>query len=237
MTDSIETTEVDRLSDFSRDISHVINRYSMENASGTPDFILGDLLTSVLASFNDAIQKRSEWRGESVELPVTEASVEAVRKFVKMGGISEETETGKTHFQKTLDDITDEQIKWRSNYIVYLMSNPGFLATYGDDFVVEYGDMQLSQFDDPADVKLNQYRVTFSQEVKFYRREFWEKIQEANNLGLADRIRELRTIIKAGKLSNTTEVLHRAENELQTLLEDLEDLGLRITPNGNLESA
>jgi hypothetical protein len=51
------------MSDFERELRHLINRHSQENASGTPDFILADYLSSCLAAFNVAVQRRADWHG------------------------------------------------------------------------------------------------------------------------------------------------------------------------------
>lgn len=54
---------------FEEDLRAVLNRHCAEAPSGTPDYILAEFLTEVLKSFNETVGKRSEWRGESVELP------------------------------------------------------------------------------------------------------------------------------------------------------------------------
>lgn len=54
---------------FEEDLQHLINRHSAESPSGTPDYILAEMLTNVLKTFNEAVGKRAKWRGESVELP------------------------------------------------------------------------------------------------------------------------------------------------------------------------
>lgn len=64
-----ETPVSDDLSPLARDITRVINGRSAENPSGTPDFILGQLLADQLAAFDRAVQRRAEWRGESLDLP------------------------------------------------------------------------------------------------------------------------------------------------------------------------
>lgn len=56
-------------SEFVQELESVINRHSMENASGTPDFVLAIFLGNCLDAFNTAIRQRGNWRGESVELP------------------------------------------------------------------------------------------------------------------------------------------------------------------------
>ncbi len=45
------------------DIRSVVNRYSAENASNTPDFILAQYLETCLAAFNVAVQQRETWYG------------------------------------------------------------------------------------------------------------------------------------------------------------------------------
>lgn len=49
-------------------LSDILNRFSAENDSGTPDFILAGFLAGVLKSYNETIRLRAEWRGESIDL-------------------------------------------------------------------------------------------------------------------------------------------------------------------------
>ncbi len=51
------------MEEFRKEIEQLINKYSMENASNTPDFILAKYLTSCLSSFDTAIQQRETWYG------------------------------------------------------------------------------------------------------------------------------------------------------------------------------
>lgn len=225
------TDDMARMDEFSRELSSVINRFSMENPSGTPDFILGDLLTSVLASYNDAVQKRAEWRMESVDLPVVQKVIDKLSPppFPPDEG-------AESHFQKVLDGIIDEQASYRRQYIEYLMSNPGFIATFGEDFVVEYGTMDLSTDPKPEYNQLNEYRVTFSQEVRFYRREVWEALQSAQKLDIATEIRNLRQDLSMAQEAGNDEQVRYLNKEIDNRYDDLKDLGLRIDANGNLES-
>lgn len=55
---------------FRSDIAAAINRYSMENASNTPDFILADFLDECLSAFSRAAKRRDEWYGERQTAPV-----------------------------------------------------------------------------------------------------------------------------------------------------------------------
>lgn len=51
------------------ELTALLNRHSKENASGTPDYILAEMLLGVLDVYDETIKKRAEWRGENVELP------------------------------------------------------------------------------------------------------------------------------------------------------------------------
>ena len=48
---------------FEKELEGLINRYSKENASNTPDFVLAQYLISCLAAYNIAIQQRETWYG------------------------------------------------------------------------------------------------------------------------------------------------------------------------------
>ena len=56
-------TKVVPVGTLERDIEHVINSHSAENASNTPDFILAQCLMSCLAAIDTAIQQRETWYG------------------------------------------------------------------------------------------------------------------------------------------------------------------------------
>lgn len=49
------------------DIADVINRYSRENRSNTPDFILAEMLSGVLGVFEMGIRSRDKWYGIAPE--------------------------------------------------------------------------------------------------------------------------------------------------------------------------
>lgn len=51
------------MSDFRSDLTSLLNRYSQENGSDTPDFILAKYLDNCLTSWNHAIAEREEWYG------------------------------------------------------------------------------------------------------------------------------------------------------------------------------
>lgn len=54
------------LTEFEQELRHLLNRYSMENASNTPDSILAEYLHSCLRSFNLATTQRERWYGRKV---------------------------------------------------------------------------------------------------------------------------------------------------------------------------
>ena len=65
--------------DFFQELSGLLNRFSQENASNTPDWILAHYLTDCLKAFASATERRESWYGhghrpggEIVSLPTTE---------------------------------------------------------------------------------------------------------------------------------------------------------------------
>ena len=49
-------------------IEHLLNSYSAENESNTPDFILATYITRCLDAFNEATNDRTSWYGNSGEV-------------------------------------------------------------------------------------------------------------------------------------------------------------------------
>lgn len=52
-----------KIYDVGEEIRHVLNKYSMENLSDTPDFILAAYLLDCLESFSKATVRREQWYG------------------------------------------------------------------------------------------------------------------------------------------------------------------------------
>ena len=48
-------------SNFEKELSALINKYSQENLSNTPDFILVEYLNSCLKTFNYTLKMREQW--------------------------------------------------------------------------------------------------------------------------------------------------------------------------------
>lgn len=51
---------------FESELAHLINKYSRENGSGTPDFILAKYLENSLKIFGQAVKDRESWYGFKV---------------------------------------------------------------------------------------------------------------------------------------------------------------------------
>lgn len=66
---------------FQEDLQKLLNRHCAESPSGTPDYILAEMLTNVLKTFNEAVGQRAEWRGENVERPQTHPDYEEDTPF------------------------------------------------------------------------------------------------------------------------------------------------------------
>jgi hypothetical protein len=57
---------------FGKALQDLINSYSMENGSNTPDFVLADYLKDVLHLFNQTVNRREEWYGRKAEIVLPE---------------------------------------------------------------------------------------------------------------------------------------------------------------------
>lgn len=55
-----------RSSSFCKELESLLNRYSKENDSNTPDFILAEYLQQCLVAWNLAMAAREEWYGRKV---------------------------------------------------------------------------------------------------------------------------------------------------------------------------
>lgn len=49
------------MDEFERELIQLINKYSLENESNTPDFILAKFLLEAFYHFNDAVRARTNW--------------------------------------------------------------------------------------------------------------------------------------------------------------------------------
>lgn len=54
-----------------KELAELLNKHSVEGASGTPDYILSHYLLGSLNVFQEAVNQRAEWRGESGAIPLS----------------------------------------------------------------------------------------------------------------------------------------------------------------------
>ncbi len=65
--------------DFQKELEDLINRFSKENESNTPDWILASYLNNCLNTFNTATQQRETWYGRDAR-PTETIALEEVTK-------------------------------------------------------------------------------------------------------------------------------------------------------------
>jgi len=56
---------------FKKELEYLINKYSKENGSNTPDFILAEFMNGCLKSFDAAVKRRENWYGHTPEFGKT----------------------------------------------------------------------------------------------------------------------------------------------------------------------
>lgn len=61
------------MDDFEHDLAQLLNRYSHENVSNTPDFILAHYLVACLMAWNQGVARREVWYGRPKLEPGTVA--------------------------------------------------------------------------------------------------------------------------------------------------------------------
>lgn len=59
----------EKQAELEREFAAVVNRHSLENDSGTPDFIIAKHLVWCLLDFNATIKARAEWYSKPVARP------------------------------------------------------------------------------------------------------------------------------------------------------------------------
>jgi hypothetical protein len=61
--EQIKTEQIGIEPNFETALSNLLNCYSMENVSNTPDFILAEFMMRCLMTFNTATKRRDDWFG------------------------------------------------------------------------------------------------------------------------------------------------------------------------------
>ena len=65
MTDKCVPDNESEPPDFRRDLERLINRYSRENGSDTPDFIIAQYLCDCLEAWEAGVKSREGWYGRA----------------------------------------------------------------------------------------------------------------------------------------------------------------------------
>lgn len=60
--------------EFKKELERLINKYSMENGSNTPDFIIADYLVGCLDAYDTTVNAREKWYGRG-DFPILLGSV------------------------------------------------------------------------------------------------------------------------------------------------------------------
>lgn len=117
-------------SDFVGELTALLNRFSAESISGTPDFILAEYLQDSIKAFNAAVVKRADWRGESVEPP----SIQRQRdEFQPLGHV-------------------ETPIPWSEN--ISIMDT---VSVHPESETLEAGDFKMKLAPDNVNVTINNY--------------------------------------------------------------------------------
>ena len=53
------------MNNFQKELEFLINKYSLESGSDTPDFILAEYLNGCLVNFNQTLKVREKWYGRA----------------------------------------------------------------------------------------------------------------------------------------------------------------------------
>jgi len=87
--------------DFGRELEALINRYSKENGSNTPDFILARFLETVLIAADGLINRRESWYGRNKHENASESDARLAQSPTPAPCES----CGNASVGRTLDDV------------------------------------------------------------------------------------------------------------------------------------
>ncbi|AVD99733.1 hypothetical protein HWB51_gp079 [Mycobacterium phage Cuke] len=106
--------------EFEKELASLINRHSMENGSGTPDFIVAAYLTHCLKSWNAMVRSRESWYGREQDqfgMPVPKAvDTQEDSKIVAFKVITADFGTN-VKTVGLLDHSTDE-VAWMNHWLM-----------------------------------------------------------------------------------------------------------------------
>lgn len=76
----------------------------------------------------------------------------------------------KSPIQTLLDDISRQVRESREEILKELIDDPGVVATFGDDFLVEFGPLEVHAIDSLPGQSLDEFRMEITQKWRIRRR-------------------------------------------------------------------
>lgn len=76
----------------------------------------------------------------------------------------------KSPIQTLIDEMMDKTNEAREELLRKLIEDPGIVATFNNDFVVEFADLEFEPIDSPEDRGLDEYRIAITQKWRIRRR-------------------------------------------------------------------
>lgn len=63
----MDPEEFDQADGLKKELSDLLNKYSLENESNTPDFLMASFMLQCLSAYHEAVHNRDIWYGISPE--------------------------------------------------------------------------------------------------------------------------------------------------------------------------
>lgn len=146
---------------------------------------------------------------------------------------NQEVENEKSPAKSAVDAVLEKTQQDRIQIFENLMRDPGFVATFGDSPVVEFGDIEIwtTPYDTVEYDRLNEYRfnIQTSVTVKAQSSDYKDRFA-------ARRVNRIKENRKKLEITLDQESRLRIIKELTDDEEDLLEHNLRLTAEGNLES-
>jgi hypothetical protein len=79
MKEEHKMAEYNKEENFKKELEQLINKYSQEGGSNTPDFILAHYMSKCLQNFNEITKERDKWYGRTDHVVNTNITLEAPR--------------------------------------------------------------------------------------------------------------------------------------------------------------
>ena len=134
------------MEEFRIELEKLINKYSMENGSNTPDFILAEYLTSCLKAYNQALHTRDHWYDKTPPSKLTlEEAAEQLIRLAEIGNYHNECaratlgDLPKIKPEDMVENMTDRTPEERKDILDILLKkvNPNFEPVLSTDHPLE----------------------------------------------------------------------------------------------------